>query len=120
MIMREFRFTPNKQGRSDFRVAFDALRSQEGNKISKEDRPQVAAMQRLLESVSAPVGDLPEDAEVDLRNRVLLPAGGTIELPQRLHEKLVAWVDTAPFHALVSIAVEDFKDRWSAADKSGE
>jgi hypothetical protein len=117
MITRTFAFTADAHGRTDFRIAYETFRGRDPTKIEKGERPLLAAIQRALEAVSVPMGDLPEDAELDLRMRTLRPEGGTITLSQRAFEKLTTYAESTPFQAGVSAQVEDFLDRWSAAEK---
>lgn len=117
MLTRRFTFTSDRVGRTDFRIAYETFRGRDPAKIEKAERPLLAEIQRALESVSAPVGDLLEDVDLDLRMRTLRPEGGTITISQRAFDKLASYVEITPFHAGVSVQVEDFLDRWSTADK---
>lgn len=120
MQMRKHTFEGDKVGRTDFFVVYQSVRQIDPEKITKEDRPYVAAALRTLESVSDPVGDLPADADeftADLRFRKLKDEGGTIEISAKLHEKIAGWIDTAKFQAGLMIAVDDATDRWNAAEK---
>ncbi len=117
MLTRVFAFTPDAKGRTDFRLAFETFRGRDPSKIEKDDRRCLAELQRALEAVSVPIGELPEDVDIDLRPRKLQNDGGTITLSQRTHEKLSHWLTETPFQAGLSVQVEDFEDRLSAAEK---
>ncbi len=117
MKTRTFTFTPDQPGRADFRLAYEAIRSRDPQKCTGSERQWIEQIQRALESVSDPVGDLPDDAEFDLRFRKLRPEGGTITLTQKAHEKLESYLEEALFQAGLSIAVADFRDRWGQAEK---
>ncbi len=117
MTVRRFTFEPTLEGRSDFRVAYEAFRSRDPEKCIREERAGLAVIQRVLESVSDPKGELPEDAEFDIRVRKLKPEGGTIELKQRHHESLRIFVTETRFAAGLSIYVENFLDRWTMAER---
>ena len=116
-MTRVFTFTADAKGRTDFRLAYEAFRGRNPEKITKEERAQLAELQTAFEGISDPVGDLPDDVDVDMRFRRLQQAGGTIEVSQRAHDRLATCLDEAPFMAGLSAQVEAFKDRWSAAEK---
>jgi hypothetical protein len=119
MITRVFKFAANADGRVDFRIAYEAFRARDPQKI-KDERKLLAEIQRALEAVSEPVGDLPEASDLDMRMRTLKKSGGTIRLAQRTFDRLEAFVNETPFQAGMSVAVEDFLDRWSAAEKDDD
>ena len=116
-MTRIYTFTDGATGRVDFRLAYEAFRGRNPEKITKEERVQLAELQTALEGISDAVGDLPDDADLDMRFRKLQQAGGTIEISQRAHDRLATCLDEAPFMAGLSAQVEAFKDRWSAAEK---
>lgn len=118
MVNRVFAFTADMKGRTDFRLVYEAFRGRDPQKCVKEERPKLAEIQRALESVSVPIGDLPEDAELDGRMRKLKDGGGVITLKARTFEKLIEYMDETPFMAGVSAQVEDCTQRLSAADKA--
>lgn len=115
MMTRVFTFTPDAKGRIDFRLAYETFRSRDPQKIEKDDRRCLAELQRAFEAVSVPIGELPED--IDMRMRKLQDDGGTITISQRSHEKLATFAAETHFQAGLSVQVEDFLDRWSAAEK---
>ena len=117
MLQRVFTFTADAAGRTDFRMAYETFRGRDPAKIEKGDRRYLAELQRALEAVSDPIGELPDDIELDLRMRKLKAEGGTVTLGQKAWEKLDSWVEDTPFQAGLSVAIEDFRDRWSAAEK---
>ena len=117
MKIRTFEFTPDATGRADFRLAYDTLRGRDPSKCTGQERQWVAQMQRALDSVSEPIGELPENAEIDGRNRKLQEQGGTIEITQKLHEKFNDWIEEAPFSPICAVIAEDFRDRWGQAEK---
>lgn len=117
MLTRVFTFTADAKGRTDFRLAYESYRSRDPQKITKDERRHLAELQRELERISDPIGDLPDDVDMDLRQRKLKADGGFIALSQRTFEKLEGYIDEAPFMAGLSVQVEDFRDRLSAAEK---
>lgn len=119
MLLRELELTNTKDGRADFRLLYESFRSRDPQKCVGDERTHLAAMQRQLEAVSDPVGELPAEAEeaLDARMRKLKPEGGTIKLPAKVYEKLEKFVDETPFQAGVSLAVEGLKDRMAVAPK---
>ncbi len=118
MKIRTFEFTPDQHGRADFRIAYETLRSRDPQKATSTERQWVEQLMRALMSVSEPIGDLPDDAEIDVRLRKLSPDGGTIEITQKAHEKLESYLEEAPFQTAFIIAATDFRDRWGQAEKS--
>ncbi len=120
MKMRSFTFTPDLSGRADFRLAYETFRGRDPQKCVKEERAFLAVMQRQLERVSEPIGELAIEAEFDLRMRKLLPDGGAITVSQKIHEKFEAWLEETQFQAGLSVQVEDFRDRWGQAEKADD
>lgn len=118
MKIRIFEFPPTMNGRSDFRLAYEAFRSRDPAKCVKEERQWLAQIQRALEAVSEPVGDLPDDADLDARFRKLAKDGGSVRITQKAHEKLENYLEECQFMAGVSAQVEDFRDRWGQAAKA--
>lgn len=116
-LIRTYHFAATPGGRVDFRLAYDAFRGRDPAKINKEERIQLAELQAALESISDPIGDLPEDVDIDLRQRKLSARGGTVEISQRAHERMTTYLEDTPFMAGLSLQVESLRDRWSAADK---
>ncbi len=117
MKIRTFTFTPDQHGRADFRMAYETIRSRDPQKASGTERQWIEQLMRALIAVSEPIGDLPDDAEIDVRLRKLLPEGGTIEVTQKAHEKLESYLEEAPFQTAFIIAAADFRDRWGQAEK---
>ena len=117
MKIRTFTFTPDREGRADFRIAYETLRSRDPQKATGTERQWTEQLMRALLSVSEPIGDLPDDAEVDVRLRKLLPEGGTIDITQKAHEKLETYLEEAPFQTAFVIAAADFAARWGQAEK---
>ncbi len=117
MKTRTFTFTPDATGKADFRLAYEALRGRDPQKCTGQERQWVAQLQRALDAVSVPIGDLSDDAEIDVRPRKLQDGGGTIEVTQKAHEKLETYLEEAPFHAAFAVAAEEFRDRWGQAEK---
>jgi len=118
MKTRLFTFTPDAAGRADFRLASETLRSRDPQKCTGTERQWIEQLQRALITVSEPIGDLPDDAEIDVRPRKLQDGGGTITITQKAHEKLETYLEEAPFQAAFLIAAADFRDRWGQAEKS--
>ncbi len=117
MLTRVLTFTPDATGQLDFTLAYEAFKGRGAEKIDREERRQLAEIQRALEAVSEPFGDLPANAPIDLRPRKLKADGGTITLLQRTFEKFTGYAEAAAFQAAISAQVEDFLDRLSAAEK---
>ena len=115
MITRSFTFN-GLYGKADFRIAYEAFRARDPQKC-KDDRKILAELQRAFEAISDPVGELPDDADLDTRLRKLKTKGGGVSISQRAHEKLTTFVEEAPFQAGMSAQLEDFLDRWSTAEK---
>ena len=88
-LQRVFEFTADVRGRGDFRLAYEAFRGRNPEKIAKEERRSAAELQEALESVSTPIGDLPEDAELDVRFRRLNEERG-LTLVVITHERNIA------------------------------
>lgn len=123
MKMRVFHFAPDATGRTDFRIAYETFRARDPQKCIKEERAYLAALQRVLESASDPLGESADEAEaltVDLRFRKLKPEGATITVSQKVHEKLESFLEETPFQAGFAVAVEDFRDRWGQAEKKDD
>jgi len=118
MKIRTFTFTPDAAGRADFRLAAETLRSRDPQKCTGTERQWIEQLSRALIAVSDPIGDLPDDAEIDGRPRKLQAGGGTITITQKAHEKLESYLEEAPFQAAFLIAAADFRDRWGQAEKS--
>ncbi len=118
MKIRTFTFTPDAHGRADFRLASETLRSRDPQKCTGTERQWIEQLSRALIAVSEPIGDLPDDAEIDVRARKLQPGGGTITITQKAHEKLESYLEEAPFQAAFLIAAADFRDRWGQAEKA--
>lgn len=119
MMMRKFTFADDRVGRTDFMMMYNAFRSVPAEKVTAEERQSLAAAQRVLEAISEPIGDPASDADdytVDLRMRKLTRES-TIEVSQKLHAKMLEWLDGAKFHSGLSMQVEDCRDRWDAAEK---
>lgn len=116
-MTRVFVFTDDRTGRADFRMAYEAFRGRNPEKIGKEERAQLAELQNALEAISDPVGELSDDADIDVRYRKLQDGGGPVDVSQRAHDRLATCLEEAPFMAGLSAQVEAFKDRWAAADK---
>lgn len=119
MVTRVFEFPPTAAGRVDFRIAYEAFRARDPQR-AKDERKILAEIQRALEAVSDPVGDLPPEADLDMRMRALKKTGGTIRIGQKPFERLEAYVTETPFQAGMSVAVEDFLDRWGTAEKDDD
>lgn len=88
MITRSYLFN-GAHGTVDFRIAYEAFRAR-GPQKCKDDRKVLAELQRAFEAISEPTGDLPEDADIDVRFRKLKDKGGAVKVSQRAHEKLTA------------------------------
>jgi len=119
MMMRKFTFTEDRNGRTDFMLVYSAFRGVPGDKVTADERASLAAAQRVLEPISEPIGNAAEDADdfaVDMRMRKL-KSEATIEVSQKLHEKILGWLDAAPLQAGLSMQLEDCRDRWTAAEK---
>lgn len=121
MKMRRFVFTADKEGRTDFLIVYNSFRQIDPDKNTKEERPYTAAAQRVLEKISEPIGEAPADADeftIDLRFRKLTGTEDQqIEISQKLHEKIEAWVAVAKFQSGWTNAIENFNDRWGQAEK---
>lgn len=123
MNMRRFEFPATPDGKTDFHILNQAFRGVDPDKATGEERAYLAAAQRVINSASDPIGDPISEADglegltIDVRPRALKHEGATIEVSQKLHEKVEAWVTGAKFHPLMSAAVEDFRDRWGQAEK---
>ncbi len=117
MKTRIFTFTPDANGRADFRLAAETLRSRDPQKCTGTERQWIEQLQRALITVSEPIGDLPDDVDIDIRPRKLQASGGTITITQKAHEKLESYLEEAPFQAAFVIAAADFQARWGQAEK---
>ncbi len=117
MKIRTFTFTPDADGRADFRLASETVRSRDPEKCTGTERQWIEQLQRALLTVSEPIGDLPEDYEIDARPRKLQPGGGTITITQKAHEKLESYLEEAKIQSMFVIAAADFRDRWGQAEK---
>lgn len=102
------------EGPMIFRLIYSAFVTRNPEKIAKDDRRYYAEIQTALESVSVPVGDLPSEAEIDMRNRKL-DGPGSCELSPRALERLVTAVEESPFHPAISRQVEAVLDYLAAA-----
>lgn len=123
MKMRKFEFTDAREGRTDFLIAYQSFRQQDPEKATKEERPYLAAAQRVLDKISEPQGALPEDADdftIDMRFRKLLNGPQSIEISQKVHEKIEGWVENGKFQAPFAVAIEDFLARWGQAEKKDD
>ena len=117
MLTRSFQFTPDTRGRIDFRLCYEAFRGLDPTKIEKDHRRHLAEIQGALESISVPMGELREGDDIDLRPRSLQPDGGAMTLSQWAFERLTAALESAPFHAGLSLQLESLRERLSAAEK---
>lgn len=109
---RVYSFADTQIGKQDFRLCYEAFRGRDPQKCTKEERPTLAALQRAFEAISVPVGDLPPEAELDLRQRTLQPGGGEISLAPRVFARLKdVYIPETPFMAGLSMQVEDLLDR---------
>lgn len=120
MKMRRFEFGDANDGRTDFLIAYQAFRQQDPEKATKEERPYLAAAQRVFDKISEPQGTLAEDADdftIDMRFRKLAKGTQLIEVSQKVHEKIEGWVENSKFQAPFAVAIEDFLARWGQAEK---
>lgn len=117
MKMRRFVCPPTLAGRQDFRLLYETFRGRDPEKCAKDERPYLAVVQRALERISDPMGELPAEAEFDLRLRRLHADGGTIDVSQKVFTKMQDWIDEGKFQAGLSVQVEDLRDRLEQAEK---
>ncbi len=117
MKIRIFTFTPDLSGRADFRLASEIVRNRDPQKCTGTERQWIEQLQRALITVSEPIGDLPDDIDIDIRPRKLQAGGGTITITQKAHEKLESYLEEAPFQAAFVIAAADFQARWGQSEK---
>lgn len=99
-----------------FRLIYAAFVTKSPDKIGKDERRYYAEIQTALESVSQPIGDLPDDAEFDMRNRRLSGPGSCL-LSARAFERLVTTIEESPYHAAVSRYVEELLEHLSEAER---
>ena len=99
-----------------FSLVYTAFRGRNPEKITKDERRHFAEIQRALESVSEAVGDLADDAEFDGRNRRLVRPGDCL-LSQRAFDRLVTVVDETPYHAGLSLQVEQLLEHLAGSDR---
>ena len=115
MVMRQIVFDA-VNGAMRFRLLYSAFASRPADKIMKDDRRYFAEIQRALDAVSVPLGELPDDAEIDARPRKL--AGpGVMGLSQRAFDRLVTTVEESAFHPLVSAQVEDLLEHLAGSER---
>jgi hypothetical protein len=119
-LIRVMTFSEGRAGRGEFRLLYEAFRGRNPEKISKDERRHAADAQRALEYISEPVGDLPDEADLDIRMRRLSGDLRDLRLPQRAYEWLLSAVEDTPFQAGVSAQVEALRDRLGAAEKIEE
>lgn len=115
MEMRKIAFD-SEHGPMHFRLLYSAFLSRPAEKITKDERRYFAEIQRALESVSIPLGDVADDVEIDARPR-RLAGHGSLVLSQRAFDRLVTTVEETAFHPLVSAQVEDLLDYLAGSEK---
>lgn len=115
MVMRQIVFDA-VSGPMRFRLLYAAFVGRPAEKITKEERRYFAEIQRSLDSVSVPLGELPDESEIDARPRKL-SRPGVMELSQRAFDRLVTTVEDSAFHPLVSAQVEDLLEHLAGSER---
>lgn len=122
-MLRRFTFSPDKTGRTRFRLVFEAFISRgtqkQDQRQSKEDHRSEARILSALKAISEPHPDAPvptEDA-LDTRLRVLRLGGGTLELEQPDFKRLQEYVESTQWTAGLTDVIVELEDALDSAEK---